>query len=129
MSMLQELQNTANERVRSALTSKRLWKPSHCPGVADLTLRSDEQARGVERSTRPGLDGIGHLRSQQSLATDPGNPVVVRPTHQIRRRGLQRALTDGLPLLVVIGAQRPGVGRSEEHTSELQSHVNLVCRL
>src|SRR5438477_9075125 len=22
-----------------------------------------------------------------------------------------------------------GVGRSEEHTSELQSHVNLVCRL
>src|SRR5690242_21535728 len=23
----------------------------------------------------------------------------------------------------------PGGGRSEEHTSELQSHVNLVCRL
>src|SRR5438477_9009684 len=23
----------------------------------------------------------------------------------------------------------PGEGRSEEHTSELQSHVNLVCRL
>src|SRR5690242_21260933 len=23
----------------------------------------------------------------------------------------------------------PDVGRSEEHTSELQSHVNLVCRL
>src|SRR5690242_20905530 len=23
----------------------------------------------------------------------------------------------------------PGRGRSEEHTSELQSHVNLVCRL
>src|SRR5438477_472169 len=23
----------------------------------------------------------------------------------------------------------PGSGRSEEHTSELQSHVNLVCRL
>src|SRR5690242_21288872 len=22
-----------------------------------------------------------------------------------------------------------GIGRSEEHTSELQSHVNLVCRL
>src|SRR5690242_19658719 len=25
--------------------------------------------------------------------------------------------------------QVPGTGRSEEHTSELQSHVNLVCRL
>src|SRR5260370_23028963 len=23
----------------------------------------------------------------------------------------------------------PGMGRSEEHTSELQSHLNLVCRL
>src|SRR5437773_3645218 len=26
-------------------------------------------------------------------------------------------------------AQRPGQGRSEEHTSELQSHHELVCRL
>src|SRR5690242_21485005 len=25
--------------------------------------------------------------------------------------------------------ERQGLGRSEEHTSELQSHVNLVCRL
>src|SRR5260370_26582170 len=25
--------------------------------------------------------------------------------------------------------ERPGPGRSEEHTSELQSHLNLVCRL
>src|SRR3989344_7987526 len=25
--------------------------------------------------------------------------------------------------------RRPTAGRSEEHTSELQSHVNLVCRL
>src|SRR5260370_32423473 len=25
--------------------------------------------------------------------------------------------------------QRLGVARSEEHTSELQSHLNLVCRL
>src|SRR4029077_21297131 len=24
---------------------------------------------------------------------------------------------------------QPAVGRSEEHTSELQSHLNLVCRL
>src|SRR4051812_49655775 len=27
------------------------------------------------------------------------------------------------------GGVAPGRGRSEEHTSELQSHVNLVCRL
>src|SRR5438477_5208900 len=27
------------------------------------------------------------------------------------------------------GMEAEGAGRSEEHTSELQSHVNLVCRL
>src|SRR5260370_10898752 len=27
------------------------------------------------------------------------------------------------------GMLRHGLGRSEEHTSELQSHLNLVCRL
>src|SRR5260370_5836195 len=29
----------------------------------------------------------------------------------------------------VVFAQRLGGARSEEHTSELQSHLNLVCRL
>src|SRR5690242_21003913 len=28
-----------------------------------------------------------------------------------------------------LGGERRRAGRSEEHTSELQSHVNLVCRL
>src|SRR5690242_21453268 len=30
---------------------------------------------------------------------------------------------------LTIGQLAPQTGRSEEHTSELQSHVNLVCRL
>src|SRR5690242_21147473 len=34
-----------------------------------------------------------------------------------------------LPLGARGGRRRPAGGRSEEHTSELQSHVNLVCRL
>src|SRR5256885_13258295 len=29
----------------------------------------------------------------------------------------------------VVGTSRDGLGRSEEHTSELQSPCNLVCRL
>src|SRR5690242_21496165 len=49
-------------------------------------------------------------------------------------RGQSRQAAGGLPR----GDQHPGRcrgqvrsadGRSEEHTSELQSHVNLVCRL
>src|SRR5207237_10885098 len=31
--------------------------------------------------------------------------------------------------LSLIGSARDGRARSEEHTSELQSHLNLVCRL
>src|SRR5260370_22839025 len=35
----------------------------------------------------------------------------------------------GLFLGLVGGGRARGLGRSEEHTSELQSHLNLVCRL
>src|SRR5438477_6645706 len=41
-----------------------------------------------------------------------------RSTSASRRGGRLSSVTDRLPRL-----------RSEEHTSELQSHVNLVCRL
>src|SRR5207237_10524426 len=35
----------------------------------------------------------------------------------------------GVPQVHLRLAAEPGGGRSEEHTSELQSHLNLVCRL
>src|SRR5260370_39168041 len=35
----------------------------------------------------------------------------------------------GLPDAAVLPAVRGALHRSEEHTSELQSHLNLVCRL
>src|SRR5260370_6231501 len=34
-----------------------------------------------------------------------------------------------MPFLSMIGFGAMGIARSEEHTSELQSHLNLVCRL
>src|SRR6201746_2968561 len=43
-------------------------------------------------------------------------------------RGVDRA-NRGTPTRGSVGRDRPRTGRSEEHTSELQSHVNLVCRL
>src|SRR6266480_5172766 len=42
-----------------------------------------------------------------------------REAHRVSRRGRQRSPP----------ASRRVDPRSEEHTSELQSHVNLVCRL
>src|SRR5438034_8189236 len=41
---------------------------------------------------------------------------------QVSNEGFRRAVTCHRPVI-------PGVTRSEEHTSELQSHSDLVCRL
>ena len=38
-------------------------------------------------------------------------------------------IVPGTELLTVNGRELADFLRSEEHTSELQSHVNLVCRL
>src|SRR6266571_5416134 len=46
-----------------------------------------------------------------------------------RRDEPQRAPDPGAALPPALDQGTPGVVRSEEHTSELQSHVNLVCRL
>src|SRR5260370_29719730 len=51
------------------------------------------------------------------------------------RSGWERAMTryvdtaDGIRLAYEAAGTGRLVGRSEEHTSELQSHLNLVCRL
>src|SRR4051812_50005678 len=43
--------------------------------------------------------------------------------------GLGRATGEGMPGLLLVLVDLVLAERSEEHTSELQSHVNLVCRL
>src|SRR2546426_9090289 len=45
------------------------------------------------------------------------------PTNPLLRLADLRAITE------ICRAGRPGAARSEEHTSELQSPCNLVCRL
>src|SRR5690242_21632144 len=55
------------------------------------------------------------------------------PPWRLSRRNLYRPTPDGRSSLwgVIRTSSPPFTGalRSEEHTSELQSHVNLVCRL
>src|SRR5207237_9849854 len=51
----------------------------------------------------------------------------VHPLPEQRIRGLRLTADDRLEL-IARGSPPPDV-RSEEHTSELQSHLNLVCRL
>src|SRR5690242_21019301 len=79
--------------------------------------------RSISSPNTPGLRQLQHRASLEAL---------LRPLLRAREATAPRA-----PLLVKIapdlsGADREDiacVARSEEHTSELQSHVNLVCRL
>src|SRR3989454_6331159 len=59
--------------------------------------------------------------------------VLARPDHREPALGVARAAAgrdrDAQLAPEVAGRERFGVARSEEHTSELQSPCNLVCRL
>src|SRR5690242_21046282 len=74
-------------------------------------FRSDLHARHPDRVVGLQARGLGELRLVDRSATDEG----------------QRLGVEGEELQH--GDHGEADGRSEEHTSELQSHVNLVCRL
>src|SRR5438093_12682381 len=63
----------------------------------------------------------------RSLARIPGQPVVEDRDGALILPLLAQQLRDAEPQLRVL--RLPGQLRSEEHTSELQSLTNLVCRL
>src|SRR3989454_3503601 len=77
----------------------------------------------IERTLRKALPGLGHDErfvvlqdGAETVASGAGTPRVVERKQDRRERGRGRA---------AVRAR----GRSEEHTSELQSPCNLVCRL
>src|SRR5215475_14228151 len=75
---------------------------------AEITLRSDQTGgRRTTRSSEVGLYSLPTLK-----------PGLYRMT--VRASGFETIVREGIELQV---------GRSEEHTSELQSRENLVCRL
>src|SRR5256885_13059452 len=63
-----------------------------------------------------------HTRLQGDWSSDVCSSDLVRPSrdHRENRNPKGRGRTN---------TNRDGIGRSEEHTSELQSPCNLVCRL
>src|SRR5690242_21646249 len=68
---------------------------------------------------------VGDVDRDALLPLGPQAVGEQREVHVVVTLGLARRL-DRLEL---VGEDRLRVVRSEEHTSELQSHVNLVCRL
>src|SRR5688572_31390444 len=115
-----------------------------------VEARDQEEAAAALRDAQPALvlsdlrlpkgDGLGVLRAAKEL--DGELPVIVMTAHgsiQDAVEAMKQGALDFLAkpvdpdhlLLLVSRAleQKRMLGRSEEHTSELQSQSNLVCRL
>src|SRR2546429_4570713 len=63
------------------------------------------------------------------VADDEGGVAAAKGDERVRRGAVDAS--DGISAPQVAGGpeDRPGQSRSEEHTSELQSRLHLVCRL
>src|SRR5260370_31539233 len=93
-----------------------LWCMVGPPGVDQLVKKGwlDGVAPDAGRcSTESGAEGLA-----RSSRWCPPRPMRARSVWPVSR---------AVQLLKPVQARGPG--RSEEHTSELQSHLNLVCRL
>src|SRR5260370_6581779 len=76
----------------------------------------------------PGRPFTGRLRQIRNAAQTIQNVVTYDAVIDVDNPNLH--LKPGMTANVVfVAAQKDDVVRSEEHTSELQSHLNLVCRL
>src|SRR5260370_24531210 len=88
----------------------------------DLTLRALNKCH-LSNDVVVARDGQEALNYLRAARTDPSwLPVLVL-------LDLRLPKVDGLDVLRRIRSAEATRNRSEEHTSELQSHLNLVCRL
>src|SRR2546426_5735981 len=71
------------------------------------------------------------LRRDQATRDRVDDVIEIHPPAASRRGSLTRRVASAEAILGPVGpaAQHVGKERSEEHTSELQSPCNLVCRL
>src|SRR5690242_21090013 len=108
---------------RSPATGQRAGRG----GAGRLARRQQPRTRGPARPLAPGsAAGAAVPVALMDSARGDGGPEFSASTRLlvIAPHPDDETLATGVLLQQVLAA-----GRSEEHTSELQSHVNLVCRL
>src|SRR5690242_20756860 len=97
----------ADDQYGAAITLQEILQPHHAFEI-EIVGRLVEQQK-IRRGEENGGEGDAHAPAAGKLRAR---------TKLVRRRKAEAGEDFG-------GTRR----RSEEHTSELQSHVNLVCRL
>src|SRR5256884_7109674 len=103
-----------------------LWNVVVRAAGSESSLTGGSTERGAGRSTQPcdwsgGLYTVGPVDAPRLM---PIRPRLTRPPRILIASDQNHALSD-----VVRSLGRRGYSRSEEHTSELQSRLHLVCRL
>src|SRR5690242_9665569 len=81
---------------------------------------------GWERTARDNVYGLYIDDTLVHISLEDGRVWMIEATYPITR---QPAAVLGVGCSLVVTKTPMAAARSEEHTSELQSHVNLVCRL
>src|SRR5206468_7155298 len=94
------------------------WRPAGRPRFPYTTLFRSVVVERVQHRGR-GDAGLPQRAAEEELP-------LPRALDRLRRAGKDRPERAAEPLRE---ADRDAVGRSEEHTSELQSRSDLVCRL
>src|SRR5260370_11011471 len=112
------------EAIRSGMTAPHADTARQARRIAGL--RGNSLGISLMLIAEYGL-GIGVSLYVHIPAADRGNAIASALGRALTSRPVVLAVHAGLGLLLLVAAVN--VLRSEEHTSELQSHLNLVCRL
>src|SRR5690606_31494873 len=101
--------------------------PEQMPRLLRIAMREAIEKRGVAVLVIPGDVGLAEIEAE--VETIRGHASRVIPAES-QLAAAADALNEGKKVTILAGAGVEGAhDRSEEHTSELQSRENLVCRL
>src|SRR2546429_5975146 len=95
--------------------------------TAGPTFEAIDPVRGITNHSS-GKMGFAIARAAREAGAQV--TLVAGPVHLRTPRGVQRIdVQSAQQMFDAVHQQLPQAGRSEEHTSELQSRLHLVCRL
>src|SRR5699024_11594993 len=104
----------------------RRWVRAGAPAATALAAAGRPGSRSAARAGDHSADRAGALRRRVAR---PAAHLLPPRLWDRRRDRPADLLTEDRPLGSEVGLQGPCGSRSEEHTSELQSRFDLVCRL
>src|SRR5690606_41342170 len=96
-----------------------------------ITMVTDGDAVGISHEVRERIDGIAEQIGEDTSITVvfDQSPYVERSIEDLTTEGVLGLVFAVLVIMIFLLSLRSTLVRSEEHTSELQSRENLVCRL